>query len=127
MPVRYPVTANGQSTGDQMLPVSQAEATYTSPMMGANSAEVDCYIEFFDSDKKAVTPTAGQVYFYGIPMTNGWIEAHGSPINASDVSIPIGKYTPPYMNGLVQYARVKFVGVTGAAFASVVFYKREGA
>lgn len=127
MPVRYPVTVNGQSTGSALLPVNQDEVAYTSPMMGANSAEVDCYVEFFDANKNPVTPTAGQVSFYGIPMTSGWLEAQGSPINAADVSFPISKYTPPYMNGLVQYARVKFVGVTGAAFASVIFYKREGA
>lgn len=127
MPVRYPVTANGQSTGDQMLPVSQAEATYTSPIMGANSARVDCYVEFFDASKKPITPTGGQVYFYGIPMSNGWMSAQNSPVNAVDVSLPVSAYTPPYMDGLVQYGRVKFVGITGAAFASVVFYKREGA
>lgn len=127
MPVRYNVTTTGQSTGSLFLPVNQAEVIYTSPLMGGNSAQVDCYLEFFDANQKPITPTSGQVSFYGIPMSNGWLEAQGSPVNAADVSFPTSKYTPPYMDGLVQYGRVKFTGVTGAAFASVVFYKREGA
>lgn len=127
MPIRYYVTANGQTTGSQKLPINQADVSYTSGLMGANSAEVDCYVEFFDSNNNPVTPTGGQVFFYGIPMSNGWIAAQGSPINAANASYPIASYSPPYMDGLVQYARVRFVGVTGADFASVIFYKREAA
>lgn len=124
MPTRYYVTSNGISNGNRALPVDVADVTYTSISMGDNSDRVDCYVEFYDASMNPVTPTGGQVYFYGSPMPNNWVDAAESPINAASAGYPMSSYTPPYMDGLVLYTHARFVGVTGAAFASVVLYKR---
>jgi hypothetical protein len=122
--VRYFVTSNGISNGDRMLPVGAGSVVYTSISMGDQTDRVDCYVEFFDASGNPVTPTGGTVHVYGLPMVNNWLEAAGSPINAADAGYPASTYNPPYMNGLVLFARVKFTDIVGAAFASVVFFKR---
>lgn len=124
MPARYNITSNGAGGGSQMLPVGTGENTYTSIAIGSDSSRVDCYVEFFDSNMNPTTPTAGTIHFFGLPMSNNWVEAVNSPVNASDVSYPDAKYTPAYMNGLVTIARARFSGIVGAAFARVVIYKR---
>lgn len=122
--VRYYVTSNGISNGDRMLPVGVGSVVYTSITMGDQTDRVDCYVEFFDTNGVPVTPTSGTVHVYGLPMVNNGLEASGSPINAADAGYPASTYEPPYMNGLVLFGRVKFTDIVGAAFASVVFFKR---
>lgn len=123
MPQRYNVLANG-TTGSNRLPVTSSDIYYDSPIMGADSDKVDVYLEFFDSSGKPVTPTAGQVFVYGLPVAQNWLPAVGSPVNATSVSAVISNYVPPMMDGLCTQARVRFLGIQGASTASAVVYKR---
>jgi len=123
MAQRYNVLTNG-TTGSNRLPVTAPDISYTSPLMGADSDRVDAYIEFFDTAGNPVTPTAGQIFVYGLPVALNWLPAVGSPINATSVTAGVSNYTPPMMDGLCTQARVRFVGIQGAATASVVIYKR---
>lgn len=123
MAQRYNVLTNG-TTGSNRLPVTLPDVSYTSPLMGADSDRVDAYIEFFDTAGNPVTPTAGQIFVYGLPVALNWLPAVGSPVNATLVTAGISSYTPPMMDGLCTQARVRFVGIQGATTASVVVYKR---
>lgn len=123
MAQRYNVLSSG-TTGSNRLPVSSADISYLSPLMGADSDKVDVYLEFFDFSGNPVTPTAGQVFVYGLPVAQNWLPAVGSPVNATSVSAGVSSYVPPMMDGLCTQARVRFVGIMGAATASAVVYKR---
>ena len=123
MAQRYNVLSGG-TTGSNRLPVSSADVSYLSPLMGADSDKVDVYLEFFDSSGAPVTPTAGQVFVYGLPAAQNWLPAVGSPVNAASVSAGVSGYVPPMMDGLCTQARIRFVGVQGATTASAVVYKR---
>ncbi len=123
MAQRYNVLTNG-TTGSNRLPVTSPDISYTSPLMGADSDRVDAYIEFFDTAANPVTPTAGQIFVYGLPVALNWLPAVGSPVNAASVAAGVSNYTPPMMDGLCTQARVRFVGIQGATTASVVIYKR---
>lgn len=125
MASRYYITTTGTTTGSKLLPVGSGEKTYMSAAMGDTSNRIDCYLEFYNSSGAPVTPTGGQIYFSGLPMTNNWVNAVGSPVDATTVSAMLSTYVPPYMDGLALFARVKFINIVGAAFASVVLYKRE--
>lgn len=120
MAQRYNITNNTSL----QLPVTNPDVTYTSPNMGADSDKVDVYLEFYDSAGNQVTPTGGQVHVYGLPMAKSWLPAVGSPINASLFTVPYSSYTPPTLDGLCTQVRVRFVGITGAATALAVVYKR---
>lgn len=120
MATRYTITSGGNS----LLDVTPASAEYTSANLDSSLSMSDVYIEFFDTQGNAATPTAGTIEVYGLPTGNTWIAAVGSPVNAKDVTRPIAKYTPPMLDGLTVQVRVRFVGITGAARASVVIYKR---
>lgn len=123
MAQRYNILVSG-TTGSNKLPVTSTDIYYNSPVMGADSDKVDVYLEFFDAAGNPVTPTAGQVFVYGLPVAQNWLPAVGSPVNATAVSAGISAYVPPMMDGLCTQARVRFVGIQGAATASAVVYKR---
>lgn len=120
MATRYNVTNNGSVS----LPVNLPDVTYQTANMGADSDKVDVYMEFYDSAGNAVSPTGGQVYVYGLPMSKVWLQATGSPMNADTFTAPVANYIPLTMDGLCTMARVRFVGITGAVSASAVVYKR---
>ncbi len=120
MATRYTITSGGNS----LLDVTPASAEYTSANLDSSLSMSDVYIEFFDAQGNAATPTAGTIEVYGLPTGNTWIAAVGSPVNAKDVTRPVAKYTPPMLDGLTVQVRVRFAGITGAARASVVIYKR---
>lgn len=121
MATRYTLTHQGS----EKLPISSDDVTYSSPGMGNNSATTDVYIEFYDEDGTSVTPTGGKVHVYGLPMGENWLQAAGSPVDATLCSTPVSTYTPPNMYGLCTRANVRFLGVTGADHARVVMFKRE--
>ena len=119
MATRYNITSNSSA----ILPILP-DVTYTSVNMGADSDKVDAYIEFYDASGNPATPTAGQVFIYGMPMGKNWLPAFGSPLDATTIQANNSNYVPPIMDGLCTYARVRFLGVTGVSSASVVIYKR---
>jgi len=122
---RFDVTTTGDSTGSKLLPVNVADVTYLSPTLSIVSRRVTVYIEFFNSSGVAVTPTAGTIHVLGRPMANVWLHGVNSPMNAADVSQPVAVYTVPYMEGLVSRVGIRFIGVTGAATASVAVYRED--
>lgn len=122
---RFDITTTGDSTGSKLLPVNVADVTYLSPTLSIVSRRVTVYIEFFNSSGVAVTPTAGTIHVRGRPMAQVWLAAVNSPINAVDVGQPVAAYTVPYMEGLVSRVGVQFLGVTGAASASVAVYRED--
>lgn len=122
---RFDIRSTSDSLGGTMLPINSNDVTYMTPTMSIVSRRVSVYVEFFDKNQQPVTPTAGSVYVNGRPMGWLWIAAVNSPIKATDVSHPLAAYTVPYMEGLVTRVAVRFVGVTGAAFAAATVYRED--
>lgn len=122
---RFDMTTAGDTTGSKLLPVNQADVTYMSTTLSTSSRRVSVYIEFYNSAGQPINPTAGTVHIAGRPMGMLWLAAVNSPIKATDVSHPQANYTVPYMEGLVSRVSARFVGVTGAAFASVAVYRED--
>lgn len=120
MAARYSITSNGSP----LLDVTSASVAYTSGVMDISMDTADVYIEFFDSSGNPATPTAGQVFIYGLPTGTTWLAAYGSPIDATKVTRPVATYTPPLLDGLCIQAQAQFTGITGATRASVTIYKR---
>lgn len=122
---RFDITTTGDTTGSKLLPVNVADVTYLSPALSIVSRRVTVYIEFFNASGVPVTPTGGTIHVRGRPMAQVWLAAVNSPINAADVGQPVAAYTVPYMEGLVSRVGVQFLGVTGAATASVAVYRED--
>ncbi len=122
---RFDMTVNGDNTGSRLLPVNLADVTYMSPALSTISRRVSVYIEFYNTSGAPVTPTGGTVYITGRPMGQLWLDAVNSPLNAADVKATVATYTVPYMEGLVSRVAARFVGVTGAATASVAVYRED--
>lgn len=122
---RFDFRVGNDLIGSAALPVDKQDVTYMSPTMSIVSRRVSVYLEFYDKNMQPVTPTAGTVYVNGRPMGWLWLAAVNSPIKATDVSHPVAAYTVPYMEGLVSRVSVRFVGVTGAAFAAVTAYRED--
>lgn len=122
---RFDITTTGDTTGSKLLPVNVADVTYLSPALSIVSRRVTVYIEFFNASGVPVTPTGGTIYVRGRPMAQVWLSAVNSPVSAVDVGQPFAAYTVPYMEGLVSRVGVQFVGVTGAATASVAVYRED--
>lgn len=114
----YPVKSGASEV------VSTANGTFYTDAMTDGFANCQVYVEFF-SDAAGTTPataTAGTVTISGSPLGNIYLApSTGTAINAADVSA--GTYTPAKMLGLVCKGKVVFAGVTGAAYAKVVFWR----
>lgn len=122
---RFDMTVNGDGTGSKLLPVNLADVTYMSQALSTVSRRVSVYVEFYDAAGVPVTPTGGTVRIAGRPMGQLWLDAVNSPINAADVKATVATYTVPYMEGLVSRVSARFIGVTGAASASVAVYRED--
>lgn len=117
MAMRYPV-----KSGSSPILATNAGPYYTDTMSG-DHALLAAYIEFFSDAAGTipVTPTAGTVTISGRPMENNYIDL--GTINATQAITPTSTYAPVLYNGLVTMGRVTFTGVTGAAYARVVFWR----
>lgn len=122
---RFDMTVNGDGTGAKLLPVNLSDVTYMSPALSTISRRVSVYIEFYNAAGTPVTPTGGTIHISGRPMGQLWLDAVNSPVDAVDVNATLAKYTVPYMEGLVSRVAARFVGVTGAATASVAVYRED--
>lgn len=120
MATRYTITSNGSP----LLDVTSSSVSYNSGVMEVTADIGDVYVEFFDNAGAPATPTAGQVFIYGLPTGTTWLQAYGSPLDATKVTRPVATYTPPLLDGLCIQAQAQFTGITGATRASVTIYKR---
>lgn len=107
-----------------ILPVTN-DVSYDSGTLDAGVHEFDVYLQFLDQSKQPVTPTAGTVNVYGQPFEQMFLEASGSPVNATDVSLGVSAYTPPTISGLAESIRVKFTGIKGASYVKICIYRKD--
>ncbi len=96
---------------------------YYTDLMSGDHALLAAYVEFFSDAAGTipVTPTAGTVTISGRPMENNYIDL--GTINATQAITPTSTYAPVLYSGLVTMGRVTFTGVTGAAYARVVYWR----
>ena len=127
MTKRYNVKTNA---GSSILPVANGE--YFTNMMGPSQSDGEVYLEFFNTSAdagaltNAVTPTGGTITVSASPMGNVFIrDANETVINAAEVSVPDGGYTPPIISGTAVRGKVAFAGITGATHARVIFSRRD--
>lgn len=112
-------------SGTEVLPT--ANGTFQTAFMGENTSQnCQVYIEFFSDEAGTIpaTPSAGTITVQGRPMENNWVAASsGGSINASACATPVSTYTPSYFTGRMQYGRITFASIAGAAFARVTFWR----
>lgn len=127
MTKRYNVKTNA---GSSILPVTAGD--YFTDMMSPSLSDGEVYVEFFNNSAdagnltNAVTPTAGTITVSASPMGNVFIrDAQEETIQANQVSVPDGGYTPPIISGTAVRGKVVFAGITGATHARVIFSRRD--
>jgi len=109
-------------SGASVILPTGAGPYYTDTMSG-DHALLAAYVEFFSDAAGTipVTPTAGTVTISGRPMENNYIDL--GTINATQAITPTSTCAPVLYSGLVTMGRVTFTGVTGAAYARVVYWR----
>lgn len=96
--------------------------------MSADYMTAIVYLEFF-SDAKGqdqVTPTAGTVKVTGAPVGETYLEPSNGDglIQAKDVAVAFGHYTPPMFTGLLHTVKVDVTGIRGANYMRVTVWRR---
>ncbi len=127
MTKRYNVKTNA---GSSILTTVNGE--YFTGMMSPSLSDGEVYLEFFANAvdagalTNAITPTGGTITVSASPMGNVFIrDANETIINAAEVSVPDGTYTPPIISGTAVMGKVVFSGITGATHARVIFARRD--
>lgn len=86
------------------------------------------YLAFYNDKELTdqVTPTAGTVKVTGSPVGETYLEpSNGNGvINAKDVGIPFGAYTPPLFLMMIERIKVDVAGVAGAKYMTATVWRR---
>ena len=118
------------TAGEIALPVSSDDDFFTQKDISSFSDLNEVYFEFFSDEELTipVTPSAGSISISSSPMGNIFLSPlENSTINAIDISVPDGSYTPPIFDGLVEKIKISVSGITGATYLKVVvFTHKEG-
>lgn len=105
-------------TGSLALPVVD-NAIYYSDILDSKYSRSTLYLEFFSDAELStpVSPTWGSIRTWGTPTGNLWIVPgdYGLML-ANDFTYPDALYDPPVFNGFLHKVKIKFEGITGAAY-----------
>ena len=113
--------------GSGVVPTANG-AIETEDMTSITASRTQVYIEFFSDEAgtQRVTPTAGTITIEGSPLGGIFLApACGGVIDATTVSSPTATYDVPFFEGRIIRGKASFSGVTGAAFARVMFWRYD--
>lgn len=116
MAMLYPAKSGSE------IVVSTADGVHYTDEMSGNEALLAAYVEFYSDAEGTipVTPTAGTVTISGSPLGNNYLDF--GVIQATQAGTPNSTYEPVLFYGMVIRGRIKFAGITGAAYARVVYW-----
>ena len=117
----YPVLSSGSSV------IPTTNGTYqTADQSTCDANNCAVYAEFFSDPAGTlpVTPTAGTVLVQSSPLGNNFLTpTTNGTITATTCTTPNSTYVPPAIAGRIATGQVTLAGITGAAYARIVFWR----